>query len=299
MKRHATILLAGLLFAAAPALAGTPVNVTRAVDADATIQVNNLAGTVKVLGWGKNSVHVTGHLGSNDLHLKVNGDKKSLTIRVVYPQGHHHYSDHEGNELTVRVPRGATMQVETVSAAITASGLTGTQRLQTVSGDIDLDSKSPEIDAKTVSGDIAVKGSAPDAHVEMHTVSGSARASNIGGELVQETVSGDVSVERSRLRRATLSATSGTVKYAAPIEAKGNYRFHVVSGDIDLDLPGKPDAEFDINTFSGSIRNSFGPKPQKTSEYAPGLELHFTHGKGEAYVKANSMSGDIVLKAGG
>jgi len=298
MKRHLTILCAGLLLAAAPALADTSVNVTRAVDADASIQVDNLAGTVKVVGWDRNSAHVTGRLGSSDLHLKVNGDKQSLTIRVVYPHEEHRNFSH-GSNLTVHVPKGATMQVQTVSASITGSGLTGTQRLQTVSGDIKLESKAPEIDAKSVSGDIAVTGSAPGAHVEMNTVSGSAHASNLNGELVGETVSGNVSVGKSRLQRATLNATSGTVKFQAPIEAKGTYKFHNVSGRIVLGLLGKPDAEFDLNSFSGSIRNTFGPKPQKTSQYAPGVELHFTRGQGGAYVKASSMSGDIVLNAGG
>lgn len=301
MKTLRTAFLAGLLLAAAPVLAAKkPVDVSHPVNANASVKIDNLAGSVKIVGWNKNMVHVTGTLGSTDLNLEVSGDKDSLVIRVVYPDMHgdHGNRNEPGSDLVVQLPQGAAVEADTVSATVAAGGVSGSQHLQSVSGDITVESKASDIDAQSVSGNVEVKGSAAAAHVEMDTVSGSAHASGVSGELTGQTVSGNVTVDGGRLSRATLNATSGRAEFNSPVEAGGHYKFNTVSGRIVLNLPQQPDAEFDITTFSGSIENSFGPEPEKVSEYTSSLKLHFTSGKGGAYVEANSMAGEIVLKAG-
>lgn len=300
MKTFHTALLAGLLLAVTPALAAKkPVDVSHPLNSTGSVKIDNLAGSVKIVGWSKNSVHVTGTLGSTDMNLQVTGDKDSLGIRVVYPETRDSNNRNEpGSDLVVQLPRGAAVETDTVSATIAAAGVAGSQSLKSVSGDITVESRSSDIDAQSVSGNVEVKGSAADAHIEMDTVSGFAHASGVAGELTGQTVSGDVAVDASRLSRATLNCTSGRAEFNSPIEADGHYKFSTVSGKIVMNLPRQPDAEFDITTFSGSIDNSFGPKPKKVSEYTPSLELHFTSGKGGATVKASSMAGEIVLKAG-
>jgi predicted membrane protein len=69
-----------------------------------------------------------------------------------------------------------------------------------------------------------------------------------------------------------------------------------MSGSIDLFLPADVAADFDVSTFSGSIRNDFGPAARRTSEYIPGKELSFTSGKGGARVVAKSFSGAVNLR---
>jgi len=69
-----------------------------------------------------------------------------------------------------------------------------------------------------------------------------------------------------------------------------------INGDLRLDILGKVDAEFDIETFNGSIDNSFGPDPVRTSRYAPGRELRFTHGEGNARIRIKTLNGGISLR---
>jgi hypothetical protein len=71
--------------------------------------------------------------------------------------------------------------------------------------------------------------------------------------------------------------------------------FESISGDIRLDLAGPVNAAIDASSFSGEIRNCFGPKPARTDEYAPGKELRFTEGQGGARVRIRSMNGDIDI----
>ena len=68
-----------------------------------------------------------------------------------------------------------------------------------------------------------------------------------------------------------------------------------INGTIDIKLRGTVDADFDIETFNGSIRNCFGPKPERTSQYAPGSALRFKEGKGSARVRLKTLNGAIEL----
>ena len=54
-------------------------------------------------------------------------------------------------------------------------------------------------------------------------------------------------------------------------------------------------ASFDIETFNGSIDNCFGPKPERTSKYAPGKKLDFQEGNGDARISVSTMNGDITI----
>jgi DUF4097 and DUF4098 domain-containing protein YvlB len=158
---------------------------------------------------------------------------------------------------------------------------------------------SAEIDVESVSGDVQVTGSAPGAHVEASGVSGAVNVSHVNGDLHVGSVSGNVEVAESRLQRAEMGATSGDLTYRAAIKKGGVYKFHSARGNVVLIFPDKPNAEFDVNTFSGDIRNDFGPELEDTGRYTPGSELHLTSGSGGAHVRAETLSGDVVLRVGG
>ena len=68
-----------------------------------------------------------------------------------------------------------------------------------------------------------------------------------------------------------------------------------VSGTVALKIKPPVNADFDIESFSGSIENCFGPKPRDTSKYTPGSELNFTQGKGGARVELQTLSGEITI----
>ena len=67
-----------------------------------------------------------------------------------------------------------------------------------------------------------------------------------------------------------------------------------VSGDVGIKFAAPPAAEFDVQSFSGNIKNCFGPKAME-SDYGPGSRLQFTNGEGHAHVRVNTKSGDVRL----
>lgn len=274
---------------------GDNVNETRSATAHATVRVNNIAGSVHLLGWHNNQVQVTGTL-TGDVTLDFHGSGDYLEIRAVYPNNSHNNAE---ADLTVRVPEAGRVTVNTVSADINAKALNGSAQLESVSGNVTLDSHDRDIAVKSVSGAVTVSGSAPGAHVLGHSISGDVKISGVDGDVQAESISGTVKVFQSRLDRARLNSTSGNVAFSTALAKSGSYSFNSTSGNLSLSFPGKPDARFDIYSFSGDIDSNFGPKPQHTSEYGPGMELHFVSGAGDAQVTAHTLSGNITLQVPG
>lgn len=288
-------LIGAMLLTARNAYAGPPddgnVNQTLNASANASVRVDNIAGSVTVHGWDKNQVQVTGTV-SGGVQLDLHGSAGDIEVRAVYPQD----SGNNGSaELVIQVPAASRLSVGTVSADIQASGLNGSAQLNSVSGNVRLDSRAANISGKSVSGHVTISGSAKDAHVSGHSISGDVRINGVDGDVEADSISGTVQVSASRLDRAKLNSTSGNINFSASLAKSGNYDFNSTSGNLTLAFPQTPDARFDISSFSGDIDNNFGPKPQRTSEYGPGVQLHFTSGGGRGQVTARTLSGNITL----
>ena len=69
-----------------------------------------------------------------------------------------------------------------------------------------------------------------------------------------------------------------------------------MSGTVEMVVSSEINADFYIETYSGSIRNDIGPKPKRTDEYSPGEELRFTAGSGGAKISMESFSGGVKLR---
>lgn len=297
MKRQLYPLALSLLaIVALPAFAATPIDKTVAANPNGNVSISNVAGSVDITTWNRNEVHVGGTLGEGVTRLAVDKTAEGIEIQVVYP--HTSFGRVEGSHLTVQLPAASHLQVNTVSADISAAGLSGPVRLQSVSGDVKLQSKSANLRAETVSGDIVINGSAPGAQVSAHSINGQVQIDGVGGDLDANSVSGDIRLHAaSPITGAKFGTTSGNVQFSGALGASGNYDFHSTSGDITLDLSQVPAASFDVTSFSGDITTNFGPTPHRKSEYGPGKEWQFTSGAGNAQVTIATLSGDINLRA--
>jgi DUF4097 and DUF4098 domain-containing protein YvlB len=283
---------AALIAAGSTAEAGTPINKTMAVDPTGSVEVSNTAGTVKVTGWDRNEVAVTGELGDGTERLDFATDGKVTRIKVILPSRSYNVED---TDLVISVPAASRLAVNTVSADIKVNGVLGAQRLQSVSADIRTDAGAEDVECKTVSGDIAVNGSAKKGLLTITTVSGDATALKVAGEVNANTVSGNLVLGLGETTRLRVRSTSGDLIMAMRLAADGKLDAETISGDVRLNLVGAVNAEFDVSSFNGEIRNCFGPKPVSTSEFAPGKELRFREGQGSARVRIKTLNGDISV----
>ena len=284
--------VAALCTVASPAWAGTPINQRAAADPGGAVEISNVAGTVRVTGWDRNEVEVTGELGEGTERLDFAVVDKVTRVKVILPNRSNNVED---TDLVVRIPTASRLAVTTVSADIEVQDVTGAQSLQTVSADIRTEAAAEDVECKSVSGDVAVNGSGKKALVTITTVSGDAMALKVAGEVNANTVSGNLTLGLGETTRSRLRSTSGDLTMASVLAADGRLDIESISGDVRLELHGPVNAEFDVTSFNGEIRNCFGPKAVSTSEYAPGKEWQFREGQGTGRVRIKTLNGDISV----
>lgn len=299
-----TLALSLVLAALPPAAdaAAQRVEETRAVEADARIEVSNVRGRVTVRGWERDQVEVTGTLGDGVKGLVIEGDGRRLVVRVDYPKGGNGGwfgwwgGERVGDsDITVLVPRGASLEVESVSAEIDIEGLQGADlEVESVSGSVRLDSAPARLAVETVSGAQHLTSPARDIRVE--TVSGSIEVSGAGPDTLRaETVSGDVTLRLSQLTGDVSAETvSGGIRLALGAGLARRARIESMSGAVELNLPRTASARLSASSFSGGIRSDVG-EVERTS-YGPGSSLTHVLGNGEADVSIESFSGSVRIQ---
>jgi len=285
---------------ALPALAAAsrPFSAQKPADPTGTVEIIDVEGSIDIAGWDQPSVEVTGTIGAKVERVDVASSGNRTTVRVVLPRGSNGGGDDDYEaHLKIRVPQKSQLEVSLVSADLRLAGVAGTAHLQTVSGEINGDGGGGDLEVASVSGDIHL--SARGSHSgRFKTVSGDLVISGVDGDVQLSTVSGDARLTLGTLSRAQLSSVSGDVNVTANgLAAAGQLAADSVSGDVGVHLGAVPDADIDVQAFSGEIHNCFGPKAVE-EQYGPGSRLSFRSGKGGGHIQIDSKSGDVTLCAG-
>ena len=329
--RASVLVLAALLLGASCARAQERFSRTVATAQTGTVVVENLAGRVRVTGWDRSEIQVTGTLGSRveAVDIESSGGRTVIDVRLPRNAGNCNRGACDA-DLEIRVPARKNVEIETTSASIGIAGVAGSVAAESTSGTVVVEGSPSRVEASSTSGDVRVN--ATTAVVEAETTSGaiavagtvreSVSAESVSGdvtvqagtpELTAETVSGSLAVH-SVSRRASVSTVSGNavvrgtgIQYLSFESVSGQLRFEGAprsdaafnieshSGSIELRLPANVSAEFDVSTFSGSIQNSFGPAATRTDRYAPGEALRFSAGRGGGVISVRTFSGSIRL----
>lgn len=285
-----TLTLLGIF--SATTVVAADINESMDAAADGIVSITNVAGSVDVQGWSRNQVEITGELGSDIEELIFERDGDEIEIKVKTKRRNSHDID---AELIVKVPAGSSLEISTVSADIDVAELTGEQSLESVSGDIATQVHAADIEVSSVSGDLEVEGDDQSTRSRFSSVSGDIDTENLAGEIWAESVSGDLVAVNGVFERASLGTVNGDIVFHAQLLNDGRLDVETVNGSVDIEFAGDVSARFDIETFNGDIRNCFGPKAVRVSEYAPGYELKFTEGGGSGRVTIETLNGDLRL----
>jgi DUF4097 and DUF4098 domain-containing protein YvlB len=288
-------LLAGLLVIAlvAPVTAADrEVKESGPASATGTVMIENISGSIVVVGWDKAEISIEGTLSGDIEELKFKTGKNKSRIEVVYPKNKKNVKG-EAN-LVINIPRGSELEVECISAFIEVSDVTGLVEASSISGDVTITGECESIEAESISGNIFIEGGAPE--IEIGSISGKVKARGTVSEVEAGTVSGSIDLAFEKYLGLNVESVAGDATVKGDLDGDGSFSFELHSGDLTLTVPGDLSADFEIETFSGEIDNAFGQKSRKTSKYAPGRELEFTTGGGDARVRISTFSGDVVIR---
>jgi DUF4097 and DUF4098 domain-containing protein YvlB len=201
----------------------------------------------------------------------VEAGEGSLEIRAIerlsFSVGGLSFSRKEGAELAIEVPHGATVSVETQSADIEATDLSGSKKFRTASGEVTLSRLAGALDVETVSGEIELDGQAPV-------------------DLVAKSVSGDIRVRVPSLRRLDLGTTSGDIRLDAELAGDGPFAIRSISGDATI--VGRSGFRVEVETITGDVSSD----PPSKRESMHGRKV-LTIGRPGATLSFRSVSGDF------
>jgi len=258
MKTTALFVLVALA-AVSVASAARTIDETVPATAGGEVELELVAGNVKVVGWDRDEVSVTGTVGDEVEDVDISSGGGSVSIEIELEERDEHSMKDISTDLEIRIPRGSSFEVEMVAGELTIEGITGTVEVEAVSVEVTIDGSMREVSVATVSGRVLVKSDEP-------------------------------------LREGEFESVSGTIEVRAALDGGGDFSFETVSGNVELYLPSHTSADFDIETFSGKIENQLtSDMPEKESEFLPAQTLSFSLGSGAADVEIESFSGHIKL----
>jgi DUF4097 and DUF4098 domain-containing protein YvlB len=290
MKQGSLIALAASMISM-PVIADEQVDQTIDASDDGYVEIFNTSGSIEVVGWSKDSIEITGTLGDSVEELIVERDGDEVLIQVEVPN--RHWGDIDA-DLIIKVPEDSSIEVTGVSTDIEIEDVLGEQSLSSVSGDIEISGAANDVEAESVSGDVDVEGNGTDGSFEGATVSGDVMVKGMSGSVDVESVSGDVDVIGGSYEQAYFETVNGDQAFHAELTHDGDLSMESINGTVHIEFTVPiTSARFDIETFNGSIRNCFGPKPERTSKYSPGLELSFTIGDGDARIDIETLNGSV------
>jgi len=286
--RPAAVLFAALL--AGPAAAQSTIDQHRSAAPDGTVDIENMAGSIRVTGWEKNEIAVSGRLGRQASGLNLSGGASHTRIEV----------ETEGNphgvrsDLDIKVPAGSRLKIDGFEASITVTGVTGTVQAETVNGSINLSGGAKDVDLQAVNG--AVEVTKASGRIKAESVNGAVTVRDSSGELEASTVNGTLEVRGGSWTKAHLETVSGGLRFEGSLAKKATLDAETVSGSVELAFPPGIGADFSVSSFSGSIDNDLGPAATRQSKWTTEKELSFSTGGGGAKVRVQTLSGSIHLR---
>jgi hypothetical protein len=248
--------------------AGQPtVDEGTAVPAGALLRVRLQSGSVRVIGWDADSVHVSGRLAPGETWRTVPGTDTVLVRAEGLPRGLAAPS-----ELEIRVPRTAPLVVRAAAASLVIRDLSAPLDVATAAGNLLVEQVTGPVRAETMQGTLAVIGPLP--RLEAATASGALTVSvpydttTIGeeqvarrrpgvdapfGPVVLRTVSGRLVFDAPRVERAEVHSVRGEMRLAAVPLPGGTVLATSHAGLTTIEWPESASAWLDVASVRGGV----------------------------------------------
>jgi hypothetical protein len=291
MMMRNLFVLAILLATASPAAGQRALDQRYAAAASGFIRIHAIVGSVRVTGWDRDSVAVSGTVFETkqdrfEVHGGYEGSKMGF-----FGEG----SELKPSNLEVRVPAGSQVWVKTASADVIVDGVTGGVDVYSVSGRLDIGGSPREVFVESMAG--AIRVAADTRTVRAKSASGDIAI--VGGvtDVIATTVSGTLTAEGGAFERGRFESVDGDIRYTGGIRRGSWLDFINHSGAVELVLPRATSADVALTMFEGGFEDAFGVRPAYGGNKLKGQQLSFSLGRGGAHVTVRNFKGRIILRA--
>ena len=287
---------------------------TYKIEGNGAIDLNHIAGDVKVTVGSGNEVRITAikrvrHRDPEEakrllsaMRVEVSQVGGRLEIRTVYPRTNNNRGFSGGVDYTITVPQSAAVAVKTISGNVAVTGVRGEVRAETISGDVDVVSTPNLAYAKAVSGDVRARDISAST-LTLGTVSGNVIATSLKVRTLEAgSISGDLRLTDLDVERITAKTLSGNIDFEGTLARGGRYEFNAHSGNVRLTLPGNTSGfELDASTFAGTVRTDFPVTLRTVGTDSNGRRspssrtIRGNYGDAASILSLRSFSGSVVI----
>lgn len=297
------------------AVAGEKIDETINVPVNKRIFIDNQRGDVRVEGWDKAELKISGELDdkAQGYRLEIEGDRIEFIVKMPRTTSSG-WSRNDGSNLTIFMPKTSELELSGVNVNVIASNLSMGSDIDVVNGDITLSAISGDISVETVNGDVDAVGLSGDIRYE--TVNGeindkdskgTLRFTAVNGDIKSKTqaqdvrlenVNGDIDFAFDAIKRLRINTVNGEAEvHINRLLDNADVRFESVSGDAEFYFPADVSAEFEIEAHAnGKIINQLSADKVNKAKYGPASELEFSINGGNADIEMDTISGRIELK---
>jgi hypothetical protein len=289
MRRDLALALTGATLALGTAAqpSQAPVLLARAVEPTAAFKIYDPAGTLRLIGWDRDSIVVRGRVGRGErpfFAVTARGGKLGIDERA---DGR----DPSPSDLVIYLPRRAQISVKTASADIAGVDVSGW--FYTVSGTIHLAGASTSVDAESMSGNVSLDVSAPWVHAR--TGDGHLLLRGAPQDADVSTVGGTLDVASQAVLRGRFASVTGDVHYVGTPPSGAILEFSNHSGSVDCLLPRDASGVFDLSTITGDIVNGY-TRVRPATQPGRGRSLRVDLGGAGGHVTVRTFKGTIRLR---
>ena len=259
---------------------------------DGAIRITNLAGIVRLHGWDRDSIAVTGEVGRGSKGFYMGGDRTAVKLGVDIPNDD--AAAAEPSTMEVWVPKASRVRVKSTRGSIVVDGVTGALDLGSTSGDIRVTGIPRELTAESMDGDMELEGAV--VWLRARAAGGDITIRGGAEDLVAASVSGAVTVTGGPVRAARLETMTGNIVFEASIARGAVLDLGTHSGAVRVLLPKGSTPTVEATTVAAPIDNNL--TPQRATIRGDGRELALSLG-GDARLAVRSFKGAITLAWGG
>ncbi|HEX5387496.1 MAG TPA: hypothetical protein VFW66_12385 [Gemmatimonadales bacterium] len=260
----------------------------RALNPTASVKVFDPAGSVRIVGWDRDSIVVRGRVPPGQRFF-FGGSAEGVKLGLEDRAG---VQDSPPCALVIYLPRRSHVSVKTASAAITGSDVSGW--FYSVSGAVHLSGSASSIEAETMGGSIDLDVVAP--WVRARTGDGPLLLRGAPEDADAATIAGVLEIASAAIFRGRFASVTGDIHYAGAPRTGGVFEFSDHSGAVDLLLPRGAGGDFNLSTITGEIVNDYASVRPAIQGTGPARSLHLELGGNGGHVTVRTFKGAIRLR---
>jgi hypothetical protein len=265
---------------------GDPVLRARSLAAGAPVKMFIPSGSVRLIGWDRDSIEVRGRVPAPASLVLSGSDTAGLKLVVEQRDGQTPVS----NRLAIYLPRRSQVSLKGVDAVVTSTDVGGW--FYTVSGSIRLEGSVTSVDAEAMSGDLDLDVITPWARAK--TGKGHLAIRGSPQDVDASTISGTLDIATPTIMHGRFTSVTGDINYASTMRPRSMFEFSNHSGAVDLLLPRDVSAHLELSSVEGEIDNGF---TQLRPAAAGVHNLQLNLGAGASDVTVRTFRGTVRLRS--